>query len=159
MSTPAATENRSTKPAENQSLERAIESAIVVSWTDLMHGAQTGLIHVEYGFAPTGTLDYLKVWSSITRGRWLLACGYWMSANTFHSIGIRFENGYQSEGLARILEFVMQHQNSFLLPPNLGRQGLLQIPTPSEEERAVAAISVNEAIHSRVSLFAPAALA
>jgi hypothetical protein len=141
-------------PDENKSLERALESAIIVSWTDLMHGAQTGLIHIEYGFAPTGTLDYLKVLSSITRGHWLLACEYWMSANTFHSIGVRFENGYQSEGLARILEFVMQHQNSFLLPPNLGRQRLLQIPTPTEKESVAAAITVNEAIHSFGSLLA-----
>ena len=139
-------------PAEN--LEQAIESAIVACWTDLMRGAQSGLIHVEYGFAPTGTLDHLKVLSSITRGHWLVACEYWMSANTFHTIGIRFENGYESEELARILEFVMQHQNSFLLPPNLGRQGLLQVSTPSEQEEAVAAISVNEAMHSRVSLLA-----
>jgi hypothetical protein len=141
-------------PDENKSLERALESAIIVSWTDLMHGAQTGLIHIEYGFAPTGTLEYLKVWSSITRGHWLLACEYWMSANTFHRIGVRFENGYESEELARILEFVMQHQNSFLLPPNLDRQGLLQIPVPTEEETAAAAIAVNEAIHSFSSLLA-----
>lgn len=133
---------------EKKSLERALECAIIVSWTDLMHGAQTGLIHIEYGFTPTDTLDYLKVLSSITRGHWLLACEYWMSASTFHSIGIRFENGYQSEELARMLDFVMQHQNSFLLPPNLGRQGLLQIPTPTEKESAAAAITVNETIHS-----------
>lgn len=133
---------------EKKSLERALECAIIVSWTDLMHGAQTGLIHIEYGFTPTDTLDYLKVLSSITRGHWLLACEYWMSANTFHGVGVRFENGYQSEELARMLDFVMQHQNSFLLPPNLGRQGLLQIPTPTEKESAAAAITVNEAIHS-----------
>jgi len=47
---------------EIQSLERVLESAVVVSWADLMHGAQTGLIHIEYGFAPSGTLDYLQVW-------------------------------------------------------------------------------------------------
>jgi len=135
-------------PDENKGLEGALESAIIVSWTDLMHSAQTGLIHLEYGLAPTGTLEYLKVWSSITRGHWLLACEYWMSANAFHRIGVRFENGYQSEGLARILEFVMQHQDSFVLPPNLGRQGLLQIPTPTEKESAAAAITVNDAIHS-----------
>jgi hypothetical protein len=132
-------------PDENKSLERALESAIIVSWTDLMHDAQTGLIHIEYGFAPTGTLDYLKILSSIGRGHWLVACEYWMSANTFHCIGVRFENGYESEELARILEFVMQHQNSFLLPPNLGRQGLLQISTPTAEERAAAAAMINVA--------------
>lgn len=140
------------KPAENKSLEQAIESAIVVSWADLMRGSQTGLIHVEYGFAPTGTVEYLKVLSSISRGHWLVACEYWMSVNTFHSIGIRFENGYESEGLARILGFVMQHQNSFVLPPKLGRQGLLQISTPTDEESAAAAITVNEAIQRFGSL-------
>jgi len=146
-------------PDENKSLELALESAIIVSWTDLMHGAQTGLIHIEYGFAPTGTLDYLKILSSIGRGHWLVACEYWMSANTFHCIGVRFENGYESEELARILEFVMQHQNSFLLPPNLGRQGLLQIPTPTEKEIAAAAIAVNEVIHSFGSPLAQPAVA
>lgn len=141
-------------PDKNKSLEHVLESAIIVSWKDLTHGVQTGLIHIEYGFAPTGTVECLKVLSSITRGHWLLVCEYWMSANTFHRIGVRFENGYQSEELARILEFVMRHQNSFLLPPNLGRQGLLQIPTPTEKESAAAAITVNEAIDGFGSLFA-----
>ena len=57
---------------------------------------------------------------------------------------MRFENGYESEGLAHILEFVMQHQNSFALPLNLGRQGLLQISTPTVEESAAAAAVINE---------------
>jgi hypothetical protein len=103
------------------------------------------LIHIEFGFAAGGTLDYLKVWSSLSRGHWLLACEYWMSANTFHAAGIGFENGYQSEGLAHVLEVAMQHQNSFVLPPNLGRQGLLQISTPTAEESAVAEGVINVA--------------
>ncbi|HKU28081.1 MAG TPA: hypothetical protein VJQ54_21610, partial [Candidatus Sulfotelmatobacter sp.] len=129
-------------------LDHILESAIVVSWPDLSRGTHAGLVHIEYAFAPTGTLDYMKVWMSISRGHWLLACEYWMSANTFHGVGVRFENGYQSEELARILEFVMQHQDSFVPPANLGRQGLLQIPTPTEQESTDAAITVNEAIHS-----------
>ncbi len=141
------------------SLEQTIEASIVVSWADLMRGAEIGLIHVEYGFTPTGTLDYLKVWSSITRGHWLLACEYWMSANTFHAAGVRFDNGYASEGLAHILESVMQHQNSFVLPPNLGRQGLLQIPTPTQAESAVAAVLVNETVHGLGSPLAQPAVA
>jgi hypothetical protein len=36
----------------NQSLDQILESAIVVSWADLMHGTSAGLIHIEYGFAP-----------------------------------------------------------------------------------------------------------
>ena len=129
----------------NPDIERILESAVVISWADLMRDAQTGLIHIEYGFAPTDTLDYLKVWASLTRGHWLLACEYWMSESTFHGTGVTFDNGYESEGLAHILEFVMQHQSEFALPSNRGRQGLLQISTPTQEESAAAAASVNEA--------------
>jgi hypothetical protein len=85
---------------ENQYLERLLESAVIVSWADLMSSTQSGLIQIEYGFAPSGTLDYLKVWASVTRGHWLLACAYWMSASTSHDAGIHFDNGYHSDGLA-----------------------------------------------------------
>jgi hypothetical protein len=117
------------------------------------------LIHIEYSFAPTGTLDYLKVWSSMTRGHWLLACEYWTSVNTFHGTGICFDNGCESEGLAHILEFVMQHQNSFALPPNLGRQGLLQISTPTVEESAAAGALINELFDHLTSMVAEPAIA
>jgi hypothetical protein len=147
------------KPDDEQSLERILESAIVASWPDLIRDAQTGLIHLEYGFAPTGTLDYLKVWSSLTRGHWLLACEYWMSATTFHDTGVRFDNGYESEGLAHILEFVMQHQSDFTLPTNRGRQGLLQIATPTPEDRAAARTLVHGTLDRLGSALAEPALA
>jgi len=129
---------------EKQILDRVLEAAVVVTWPDLMHGAPAGLIHIEYGFVPAGTLDYLKVWSSLTRGHWLLACEYWMTASTFHGTGVRFDNGYESEGLAHILDVVMRRQTNFALPVNLGRQGLLQISTPGEEEIASADKLVHE---------------
>jgi hypothetical protein len=144
---------------EKQSLDRTLESAIVVSWTDLVRDAQTGLIQIEYGFVPAGTLDYLKVWSSLTRGHWLLACEYWMSETTFHSAGIRFDNGYESEGLGQILELVMRHQGEFELPVNLGRQGLLQIATPTQEQRIAAKELVHEVFDRLGSPFAEPALA
>src|SRR5437879_11794428 len=121
------------KPYENQSLERILESAIVVSWSDLMRGAQTGLIHIEDGFAAGGTLDYLQVWSSVTRGHWLLACGYWMSASRFHGTGVHFDNKYQSEGLAHILEFVMQHQTAFVLPQTVAGRGCSRFQRPPKK--------------------------
>jgi hypothetical protein len=80
----------------SQSLERILEYAVVVSWADLMRGAQTGLIHIEYGFAASGTLDYLKFWSSISRGHWLLAAEYWTSPSKSHNTGVHFDNGYES---------------------------------------------------------------
>ena len=143
----------------NGNLERILESAVVISWADLMHGNPTGLIHIEYGFATSGTLDYLKVWSSLSRGHWLLACQYWMSANTFHAAGIGFENGYQSEGLSHVLEVAMQHQSSFVLPANLGRQGLLQISTPTVEDSTAASAVVELAFDRLSSSLAEPAIA
>jgi hypothetical protein len=137
---------------ENQSLERILESAVVVTWADLMRGAQNGLIHVEYGFTPSGTLDCLQVWSSITRGHWLLACEYWMSASTLHVTGVQVDNKYGSKELAHILESVMQHQTAFGLPTNLGRRGLLQISTPTQEESKAATKYVGETLARLSSL-------
>jgi hypothetical protein len=133
------------KADEKQNLERVLESAIVVSWADLMRGAPSGLIHIEYDLTPAGTLDYVKVWSSISRGQWLLACEYWMSPSNFHDTGVRFDNGYHSEALAHTVDFVMQHQTEFSLPADLGRQGLLQISTPTQEESTAAATAVTQA--------------
>ena len=143
----------------NQNLEQVLQSAIVVSWDDLMHGSQTGLIHIEYGFATGGTLDYLKLWSSVSRGHWLLACEYWMSTSTFHSTGVHFDNGYHSRGLSDILESVMQHQGTFTLPADLGRQGLLQIPTPTAEESDAATAMVSEVLSRLNPMLAGAVLA
>jgi hypothetical protein len=135
------------KFTENHTLEQILESAIVASWKDLTNGAQPELIHVEYNFLPGGTLHGLNIWSSMTRGHWLLVCEYSTCASNLHSSGVRFDNGYHSEGLAHTLEFVMQHQNSFALPPNLGRPGLLQIPRPTEAEIAAATALVSEAFN------------
>src|ERR1700733_1173120 len=130
-----------------------------MSWNDLVHDAQIGLMHVEYGFIPAGTLDYLKVWSSLTRGHWLLACEYWMSASTFHGAGVRFDKGYESGGLSNILERVMQHQTGCLLPENTGGQGLLQIPAPTDEERSAAGEWIRGTFDRLGSVWAEPALA
>jgi hypothetical protein len=128
-----------------QSLDRILESAVIVSWADLMKDSSSGLIHLEHSFAPDGSLESLKILSSETRGHWYLACDYWMSASTSHGSGIHFENGYRSVGLARTLEFIMEHQRDFVAPPHIERDGLLQIRAPTEEESAAAANSVREA--------------
>jgi hypothetical protein len=146
------------KLTENHTLQQILEFAIVACWQDLTNGAEPELIQIEYNFA-AGTLDDLRIWSSITRGHWLLICEYWMSASDSHSRGMRFDNGYHSEGLAHTLEFVMQRQNAFALPPNLGRPGLLQIPRPTEAEIGVAQTSVRETFDQVSSAFAEPILA
>ena len=142
---------------QDENFEDILESAVVVSWADLMRSAQSGLIHIEYRFAPTATLYYLQIWSSKKRGYWLLVCTYWMTASKSHDAGVHFDNGYESEGLAHILEVVMQHQNLFRLPQNLGRQGLLRIETPTEKENKAAAAAINDAVDRVNSLAAPTA--
>jgi hypothetical protein len=146
------------KLIENHTLQQILEFAIVASWQDLTNGAEPELIQIEYHFA-AGTLDDLRIWSSIIRGHWLLICEYWMSASDTHSRGMRFDNGYHSEGLAHALEFVMQRQNAFALRPNMGRPGLLQIPRPTEAEIRAAQTSVREAFDHVSSAFAGPVLA
>jgi hypothetical protein len=142
---------------QDENFEHILESAVVVSWTELMRGGQSALIHIEYCFAPTGTLDYLQIWSSKKRGYWFLVCTYWMSASKTHDAGVHFDNGYESKGLGHILEVVMQHQSLFALPNNFGRQGLLQIETPTEKESKAAAASMSDAF-DRVNSLGPTAL-
>lgn len=130
---------------QHQDLERILESAVVASWPDLTSKTKSGLMQIEYGFAADGTLDYLKVWSSIARGHWLLACTYRMLTSKFHHKGVHFDNDYSSEAFADTLDFAMQHQNAFALPENLDRQGLLQIPAPTQEDRAASTRLLAEA--------------
>jgi hypothetical protein len=133
------------KMNQDQNFDQILELAVVASWADLMRGAQSGLIHIEYSFAPIGTLESLQIWSSITRGHWLLVCAYGVSDSQFHDTGVHFHNGYESEGLAHTLKLLIAQQNVFALPPNLSRAGLLQIAAPTQKESTAAAVSVNEA--------------
>jgi hypothetical protein len=140
------------KPDTTQSLDRLLESAVVQSWPDLMQNATSGLLHLEYVFAPDNSLDSLKLWSSTVWGQWNLVCEYWMSSSAFHDKGIHFKDGFQSEDLSHTLEFIMQHQHTFSPLPNLGRTGLLQIQVPTGGEPQAAATSLSEAF-CRVNSF------
>jgi hypothetical protein len=155
---PSGKTRRMMNPHErDEHFEQILEAAIVVNWADLMRGDESGLVHMEYGFAPEGKLDYLQIWSSIRRGYWLLACTYWMSASQSHGTGIYFDNGYESESLARILEVLIQHQDLFGLPQNRGQHGLLQIVKPTEKESKAAADWINETVDRVNSLGEPTA--
>ena len=145
--------------ANTQTLERTLEFAVIASWADLMKDSTSGLLHVEYTFAPDGSLDYLKVWSSVTRGEWHLACAYWTASSAFHDKGIHFEDGFQSDALIRNLEFIVQHQQAFLSSLDRGRTGLLQIQVPTEAESTAATESFRQAFSGSQPLVAEPALA
>lgn len=133
--------NLSTDNGHN--FNRILESAIVASWASLMRG--TASIHVEYDVTPSGALDFLQIWSCITRGHWLLVCEYQRAALESRG-GLRFHNGYQSEDLARILEAVIAHPKSFILPQKLDRARLVQIATPTKKESTAAAATVSDVL-------------
>ncbi len=117
-----------------------------------MKDATTGLLQMEYAFAPGDSLDYLTLWSSRLRGEWDLVCDYWMSSVASHNKGIRFKNGFRSEDLSHTLKFIMQHQRTFAPLPNLGRAGMLRVEVPTGEETRVAAKSLSDAF-GRINSF------
>ena len=61
--------------------------------------------------------------------------------------GVHFDNGYESEGLAHILESVMRHQTAFSLPVGLAGKDCCRFLNPIQEGSAGASASVAEALH------------
>ncbi len=114
-------------------MDRILESAVVLSWKDLLRPSQRGLIHIEY--APGTRLPYLKIWQLTGRGEWCLICEYWMSREPTDSPGdgMTFRNDYHSGALAEMLEVIMQHQDNFA-PSLKPGAGLIQVTLPTEQE-------------------------
>jgi hypothetical protein len=119
-------------------IDQILESAVVLSWKDLLRSSPTAVVQVEYATAPQPSLQYLKMWLSTTRGRWDLVCEYWMSAGTtsIPAIGLTFSNGHYSAHLARMLEVVMPHRNG--IPNSLAGNTavkLIVVHPPTENDR------------------------
>lgn len=132
---------------------RMLESAVVLSWRDLVETSPQDLIHVEYGTAPEPSLQYLKIWRLAGRGAWNLICEYWMclGSSPTPKTGLTFSNGYHSAALAKMLEFIMQHQNSFSATFGTSSVGLLQVQTPTKEATSAARNCMSEA-YKRIGL-------
>jgi hypothetical protein len=114
-------------------IDRILESAVVLSWKDLVPPSQRGPIDIEY--APATDRPYLKIWQLSRRGAWILVCEYWMTRRpTGASVGrLTFSNGYHSAGLAEMLEVILQHRDNFAPGLNFGT-GLVQVTPPTEQE-------------------------
>jgi len=119
------------------SLDRVIENAVVLSWSELMPKATRGIIHVEYHSGPERLLEYLKVWSSTERGYWNLVCEYWKCSLWSHVPGLTFGKSCQPGDFSRSLESVMRHENDFERLPQ--EDGLIQIYPPTTEDKRLAA--------------------
>jgi hypothetical protein len=115
------------------SLDRGLEYAVIQSWDELMPDRTAGLIHIEYQTGSDGSIDYLKVWASITRGTWKLACELWMRPLWSHAAGLRFENDYHSDALGNNLELILGQEKGIPRLPD--QAGLIQVHPPTQEER------------------------
>jgi len=107
------------------------------------------VIHIEY--APGIALDYVKIWQLVTKRAWSLICEYWMVPQPAATLArLTFSNGYYSEGLAQMLEVIMQHQDNFV--PSMGPgAGMIQVTRPSEERKEAASICMKQAYsHARL---------
>ena len=125
-------------PIEKVQIYRVLESAVVLSWKELLQSSHKGVVHVEYGTAPEPSLQYLKIWLARRRGTWDLICEYWMcrGTSTVPAAGLTFSNGYYSAHLAQMLEDVMRHQDG--IPGSLSGQtslGLIVVESPTEDDR------------------------
>jgi hypothetical protein len=134
-------------------LDRILASAVVLSWKDLVHLSQRGLIHIEY--ASGKSLPYLKIWELTGKGEWSLVCEYWMSPGSTGAPVDRmtFSNNYHSAGLAAMLEVIMQHQEYFAASVVTGA-GLVQVRLPTELENLAAAGCMRHAYDSLGLAFA-----
>jgi len=145
---------------EMNALERVLESAVTLSWQDLATSFPPLAMQVEYRRQPDHALEHLKLWSSASRGHWKLVCEYWLHANATHSQGITFTDTYSSAGLTRMLEAIMQNQESFATPHSDFADGLVQIAPPNKTQSIAAKhlmVEMLERITSRTSGGATAA--
>jgi hypothetical protein len=126
-------------------MDRLLTSAVVLSWEDLLHASQRGLIHIE--FAPGKCLPYVKVWELTGKGEWSLVCEYWMSRGptAVPRDGITFSNDYQSAALGEMLEVIMQHQDSFAASLVTPGAGLIQVTLPTDQESLAATACMRHA--------------
>jgi len=114
--------------------DQILESAVILSWVDLLPDRRPGSIHVEYVFGPEGNISTLKLWLSTVRGRWRFLCGVETGINSC----IQFEDCCKSADLSSNLEFILRYQAAFPPPQNYGRAGLLQIKDPTQNEIDIA---------------------
>ena len=131
------------QPAPDMKLDRVLEAAVVSSWKDLGQTlAADAIIQIEYHLCAASTVDSLKMWSATARGYWSLMCDY--SINPGWSNGPRFNNGFHSRDLGRLLESIMINQHLFQHASAARSNVVIQITAPSEEHIASAKLLLRE---------------
>ena len=118
--------------------DKALELAVILVWEDLMEATNPCSVRVEYQCEPGASLDYLRIWSDRGGGYQHLVCDYWTWTSPAHPSGVRFTNGYHSDGLGQTLDFIMKNQDQFTRCADACRDGLVLIYPPNESERTEA---------------------
>ena len=140
----------------NASIDRILECAVALNWNALVRTDETTALQVEYRIGPGQSLDYLKLWSSTTRGVWQLVCEYWMQSSSGHESGTTFNGDNYSGDLTWMLDAIMQHQRAFLPGSSTFVDGLVQINRPTGAELASARADMNQALDRVGSHLRPA---
>jgi hypothetical protein len=131
---------------ENTTIDRILECAVALNWNALAGTNEPTAFQVEYRIGPDRSLDYLKLWSTTTRGVWNLICEYWTQSTPGHESGTKFTGGNYSGDFTWMLDAIMKHQRAF--PPGSPdfMDGLVQIKEPTEAELASARTDMNAAL-------------
>lgn len=123
---------------ESLRVDAMLGDAVVLNWNDLMPETDSGLIHIEYHVESLGSVEYLKIWASTVRGYWQLICEHWIRRHANQPGGLRFNNGYKSDQLRKMLETIMQHQEMFLVNAAPGKDRVIQVQPPTDADRSMA---------------------
>ena len=129
-------------PMMKVQIDGILESAVILSWKDLLHPSERGLMHIEH--APGTRFPYVKIWQLTGKGQWSLVCEYWMPGDSAMD-GMAFSNGYGSAGLAEMLKVIMQHQDNFAPSLATSSAAVIQVTLPTEQESLAATASMKNA--------------
>lgn len=136
---------------EHTTIDRILQCAVALNWKSLTAN-DTAAMQVEYRTGPRQSLEYLKLWSSSSRGFWNLVCEYWMLSSPAHESGATFRGSNHSTDLAWMLDAVMQHQGEFVAASTGFVDGLVQINRPTDADIVSAQKDMTEALDRIASL-------
>jgi len=131
-------------------LDAVLAGAVALNWSDLMPEPTAGQIQIEYHVEAMGSVEFAKIWGSTIRGYWNLICEHWMLWADSHQGGLHFKNGYKSDGLAKLVDTIMQHQGIFVVGAAPGQDRMIQVSPPTEGDK-VAATRMMEVLRGRLA--------
>jgi len=135
-----------TPPGVLLPLNAILESAVFLNWAAFGVASDGGMVQLEYHVGAELSIEYLKIWSSTSRGYLSLVCDYAVAASRPNGAGARFSNGFHSRDLGRFLDSILMNQNLFSHDCRANCNTVLQLRPPSEEQLAQAKERVNDAL-------------